>query len=186
MKSMSCVCAGRTSSEMEPSIPVPHTGGFDAEDVRPRGLVRKSSKLQTHVEVLRCKMGKPGSIPETDKAFGPSKEWTPIYYAVYHQREAALTHFLRTGGSPDEDGAGQPPLCIAVANGYVDTVKILLDAGANVDATTKDAGETALHLAIKNSRTDIIDVLLKANPELEIQRKHLSTTLHRSLDHWPQ
>jgi ankyrin repeat protein len=147
------------------------------ESTRPKVLTRKSSKLQTQVEVLRCRMGKPAAIPEADTTFGPSKEWTPIYYAVYHQREAALTHFLQTGGSPDDvNGTGQPPLCIAVANGYIGMVKILLDAGANVDATTRDTGETALHIAIKNNRTEIIDLLLEAGPELEVHTTDTNET----------
>jgi ankyrin repeat protein len=167
MKSQSCICLGRSSEEMEPPIPVQHGSEFGLEP-RPRGLVRKSSKLQTHVEVLRCRLGKPAAKSESDGTFEPSKEWTPIYYAVYHQREAALTHFLRSGGSPDDvDRTGQPPLCIAVANGNVNSVQILLDAGANVNATTS-AGETALHLAIKNNRTEIIEALLGAKPQLEI------------------
>jgi ankyrin repeat protein len=147
------------------------------ESTRPKVLTRKSSKLQTQVEVLRCRMGKPAAIPEADTTFRPSKEWTPIYYAVYHQREAALTHFLQTGGSPDDvNGTGQPPLCIAVANGYIGMVKILLDAGANVDATTRDTGETALHIAIKNNRTEIIDLLLEAGPELEVHTTDTNET----------
>jgi len=164
---------------MEAPIPVPRVSAFDAESPRPRGLVRKNSKLQTHVEILRCRLGKPAPIPEADQAFGPSKDWTPIYYAVYHQREAALSHFLRSGGSPDDvDGTGQPPLCIAVANGYTEIIKILLDAGANVDATTKD-GETALHLAIKNNRHDIIEMLLEIGPELEAHTTEThETALH--------
>tara|TARA_R110002003_G_scaffold112_7_gene9587 strand:- start:4352 stop:7708 length:3357 start_codon:yes stop_codon:yes gene_type:complete len=109
--------------------------------------------------------------------FAPSKDWTPIYYAVYHQREAALTHFLRTGGSPDDvDGTGLPPLCIAVANGNIEIVRALLDAGANVDATTRDAGETGLHIAIKNNRTDLIDLLLEFGPELEVHTTETNET----------
>jgi ankyrin repeat protein len=176
MSCTSCSRLGRPSSEMEAPIPVRHAGA-EGEKLRPRGLVRKNSKLQTHVEVLRCRLGKPAAIPEADMSFGPSKEWTPIYYAVYHQREAALTHFLRNGGSPDDaDGTGQPLLCIAAANGYTEIVKILLDAGANVDATTRDAGETALHLAIKNNRTDIIELLLEAGPELEVHTSETNET----------
>ncbi|KAH7080194.1 ankyrin repeat domain-containing protein [Paraphoma chrysanthemicola] len=121
---------------MEAPIPVPRVGGLDVGNTRPRGLVRKSSKLQTHVEA--------------DQMFAPSKNWTPIYYAVYHQREAALTHFIRTGGSPDDvDETGLPPICIAVASGNTAIVKILLDAGAN------------------NNQTDLIDILLESGPELE-------------------
>ncbi|OAK97801.1 ankyrin [Phaeosphaeriaceae sp. SRC1lsM3a] len=159
---------------MEPPIPVHHARGFDMGEPRPRGLVRKNSKLQTQVEVLRCRLGKPNAIPDT--TLGPAKNWTPIYYAVYHQREAALTHFLRHGSSPDDtEGVGQPPLCIATANGNLEIVKILLDAGANVDATTR-AGETALHMAIKNNHTDIVDLLLEAGPELEVHTTDTNET----------
>ncbi|KAF2820540.1 ankyrin [Ophiobolus disseminans] len=180
MKSKSCICLGRASSEMEPPIPVPRVGALDPESTRSRGLVRKNSKLQTHVEVLRCKLGKPAAIPEADQTFEPSKDWTPIYHAVYHQREAALTHFLRNGGSPDDiDGIGQPPLCIAVANGYTGIVRTLLDSGANLDATTKD-GETALHLAIKKNRLDIIDMLLESGPGLEAH----TTDTHETVLHY--
>lgn len=152
---------------MEAPIPVRHVG-IDSDVTRPKGLVRRSSKLQTHVEVLRCRLGKPAAIPEADRTYGPSKDWTPIYYAVYHQREAALTHFLQTGGSPDDaDGTGQPPLCIAVANGYTSIVGILLGGGADVNASTKDSGETALHIAIMKGRPEIFDILLRHEPNLE-------------------
>ncbi|KAF1835280.1 ankyrin [Decorospora gaudefroyi] len=133
-------------------------------------LKRKGSTLQTSVEVLRCKFGKPAAAAEGTREFTPSKQWTPIFYAVYHQREAALSHFLRAGGSPDDvNGTGQPPLCIAVANGFVETATILLDAGADVNAATKNGGETALHIAIKNGRTDLIDLILPYGPNLEVK-----------------
>lgn len=126
--------------------------------------------MQTSVEVFKCKFGKPAAIAEGDTSLEPSKDWTPIYYAVYHQREAALSHFLRTGGSPDDiDGTGQPPLCVAVTTGNVQIVKILLDAGANVDAVMKPSGETALHIAIRNSRSDLIDLILSYGPSIEVQ-----------------
>ena len=99
-----------------------------------------------------------------------------MYYAVYHQREAALLHFLRTGGSPDGDGTGQPPLCIAVANGHTEIVKILLGAGANMDATSQPDGETALHLAIKMGRTDLVDLILSYGPDLGVQTSETSDT----------
>jgi ankyrin repeat protein len=169
LKSKSCNCLSeRYSSDMEP--PVPRNISLDKEKdrIRPTALKRKGSTLQTSVEVLRCKFGKPAVTPEGAKEFNPSKEWTPIFYAVYHQREAALSHFLRAGGSPDDvTGTGQPPLCIAVANGFVETAKILLDAGADVNAAIKTGGETALHLAVKIGRSDLIDLILPHGPNLE-------------------
>jgi ankyrin repeat protein len=165
---------------MEDPIQPRHVDLDSDSTTRPRGLVRRSSKLQTHVEVLRCRLGKPATIQETNPTFAPSKRWTPIYYAVYHQREAALIHFLRTGGSPDDvDEIGQPPLCIAVANGYHSIVEILLSAGADVNAAIKEGGETALHIAIKNSRVEIHDMLLRHDPDLEARTtKTGETPLH--------
>ncbi|EAT81214.2 hypothetical protein SNOG_11506 [Parastagonospora nodorum SN15] len=162
---------------MEAPIPVQHAGNFEVEKIQPKGLKRKSSKLQTHVEVLRCRLGKSAVTTEAGRTFEPSKDWTPIYYAVYHRREAALTHFLRNGGSPDDvTGSGQPPLCVAVVNGHIDVVRILLEYGANVDATTRDSGETALHLAIKNNHTELIDLLLEAGPQLEAHTTETNET----------
>ena len=161
---------------MDAPIPVQHASKFEGERVQPRGLKRKNSKLQTHVEVLRCRLGKPAAT-EAGRPFGPAKDWTPIYYAVYHQREAALTHFLQNGGSPDDvTGSGQPPLCVAVANGHIEVVRILLDYGANVDATMRDSGETALHIAIKNCHNDIIELLLEAGPQLEAHTTETNET----------
>jgi ankyrin repeat protein len=161
---------------MEAPIPNRHVG-IDSDVTRPRGLVRKSSKLQTHVEILRCRLGKPAALPDADRTYGPSKDWTPIYYAVYHQREAALSHFLHTGGSPDDvDGTGQPPLCIAVANGYTGIVEILLNGGADVNASSKDSGETALHIAIMKGRAEIFDILLRHEPNLEARTTETGET----------
>lgn len=167
---------------MESPLPPRHVG-FDTNtpSARPRGLVRKSSKLQTHVEVLKCRLGKPAaSPPETDPSFGPSKQWTPIYYAVHHQREAALTHFLQNGSSPDDvEETGQPPICIAIANGCMEIARILLEAGADINASMKDSGETALHIAIKNGQADLIDLVLRHEPELECHTiKTGDTPLH--------
>lgn len=169
MKSKSCSCLTvRYSSDMEPPIPRNIDLDLDRDTTRPTALKRKGSTLQTSVEVLRCKFGKPAGTPEGDGDFNPSKDWTPIYYAVYYQREAALSHFLRAGATPDDvTSLGLPPLCIAIANGHASIARTLLDAGANVDAAMKDGGETALHLAVKNGRSDLIELLIPYGPNLE-------------------
>ncbi|KAI8933666.1 hypothetical protein NX059_009387 [Plenodomus lindquistii] len=159
--------------------PIPRPSGLEAPIVGST-LKRKNSTLQTSMEVFKCKFGKPVAAPEGDRSIVPSKEWTPIYYAIYHQREAALTHFLRTGGSPDDiTGIGQSPLCIAVANGNVEIIRILLEAGADVNARTRNGGETAVHIAVKNGRNDIVDLLIAAGSDLELQTDETGeTALH--------
>ncbi|KAH9863778.1 hypothetical protein J1614_009710 [Plenodomus biglobosus] len=162
---------------MEAPLPRPLGLELKKDPVATRTLKRKASTLQTSVEVLKCRFGKPVAVSQGDKSFLPSKEWTPIYYAVHHQREAALTHFLQSGGSPDDvTGTGHPPLCIAVANGNINIVRSLLEAGANVDAKTRDSGETALHLAIKNGRGDIVELIVAAGPKLDVHTDETGET----------
>ncbi|KAH7559681.1 hypothetical protein BM1_03315 [Bipolaris maydis] len=158
------------SSDSEPSMLRQIDMDIEKSSKSPSTLRRKGSALQTSVEVLRCRFGKSAEAPEKLGDFRPSKEWTPIFYSVYHQREAALSHFLRAGASPDDvTDIGQPPLCIAVANGYVEIAKILLGAGADINATTREGGETALHIAVKNGRVDLMDLLLSYGPNLELK-----------------
>jgi ankyrin repeat protein len=166
---------------MEAPIPWPHESS-DKEFMRPRGLVRKASKLQMSVEVVKCRIGSIRRRPtkKEDGEFRPQKHWTPIYHAVYHDREAALLHFFQNGGSPDDmEGTGLPPICIAAAKGHTKIVEMLLEAGADVNATTKTVGETALHIAIRNGHAEIFHLLLARGPDTESRTiKTGETCLH--------
>lgn len=130
-------------------------------------LKRKGSTLQTSVEVLKCKFGNKHTA-EGNHQYIPTRNWTPLYHAVYHQRDAALAHFLKAGESPnDTTGIGVPPLCVAVAGGNAEIVTMLLRAGANINAATQADNETALHIAIKLNRSDLITILTSRGPDLQ-------------------
>ena len=132
--------------------------------------IHKGSKIHTFLEVLRCEFAKPGRTSASSKnGLQPTKNWTPIYYAIYHNREAALLHFLRAGKLPDGVLNAQPLICVAVAAGHKQIVDILCQAGANVSAACKHNGETPLHLALKTGRNDILELLLPRAPDLNAQ-----------------
>ncbi|KAF9878297.1 hypothetical protein CkaCkLH20_04335 [Colletotrichum karsti] len=69
---------------------------------------------------------------------------------------------------------GSLPLHSAASRGSISQVRILIDAGAEIDATNND-GRTPLHWAAENGRWDVVELLLdrKANHELRSSEETL-------------
>ena len=59
---------------------------------------------------------------------------------------------------------------LAAEQGQSDVVKVLLDAGANVNKLTSD-GMTALMLAVTSRMVEVVELLLKANADIKVQNK---------------
>ncbi|KAI9741628.1 MAG: hypothetical protein M1834_000012 [Cirrosporium novae-zelandiae] len=59
-------------------------------------------------------------------------------------------------------------LHITALSGHEETVRLLLDAGADQDYQD-DSGNTALHLAAQNSRSQVVLLLLVRRPDLELK-----------------
>lgn len=149
----------------------------------PTGPRSRGPKIHTLLEVIRCELAKPAKASKQEVGYHgirPAQGWTPIHFAAYYNREAALGHFL-CGTRPIDAsiGAVDSPLLVAVAAGHLSIVKALCAAGANANVKTHQEGETALHLAIKSGRADIMDVILACNPELNARTAHRrDTPLH--------
>ena len=83
----------------------------------------------------------------------------------------------------DSDGAadtsGYTPLHYASRNGPADCVKLLLQQGARVDATTK-GGATALHRAAFAGHTYICSLLLRAGASGALADSDCDTPLHKA------
>lgn len=75
--------------------------------------------------------------------------------------------------------AGETALHLASAVGSTDLVRILLDAGANVNALTEVERRTPLHLACLCDHADVLKLLLNcATAELNSKDRYGDTPLH--------
>lgn len=76
---------------------------------------------------------------------------------------------------------GRTPLLMAASEGHADCAKMLIDAGADVDAATAvhdDQGsETAMHVASYHGHADVVSMLLSAGANPNIQLRNGRTPL---------
>ena len=68
-------------------------------------------------------------------------------------------------------------LCWAARNGHIETVKLLLDRGANIEAMIGDTEETALSFAARSGHMQVVRLLLEKGANMEGAYKHVKWSL---------
>jgi ankyrin repeat protein len=71
----------------------------------------------------------------------------------------------------------------AVEKNDVEWVRMLINAGADLNAKDNDGGMTALHWAAKRGKFDIVKALINAGADLNAQNGCGSTALHWAADY---
>lgn len=100
-------------------------------------------------------------------------------------RLKTLVRKSSTSGSPvaeinKQDQFGFVPIHWAVQEGHAETVKFLVENGADFNARDSD-GQTPLHWAVDRGHTELIHFLVqKCKCDLNGQDKHQHTALHRA------
>ena len=101
---------------------------------------------------------------------------TPLIMAAESSHEFKVELLLQHNANVNipELSGGFSPLYVASLWGSIETVKLLLDAGADVDYQRHN-GKTALHAAVEEGRKDCVVALLKAGADRKIKCKKLKT-----------
>jgi len=75
------------------------------------------------------------------------------------------------------DYEGRSPLHIAVANGNLDSVRVLLRCGAFINALDNE-DDTAIHYAVREERADLVQFLIAEGISVNAQNEDGETALH--------
>jgi ankyrin repeat protein len=98
---------------------------------------------------------------------------TALNLAATHGRTAVMEYFLTLGCDPDETGAGFTPLMITADNNFYEMAKLLIRAGADVNATHPGKGNymglrgwTPLVFAVKAGLIRMTKLLIEAGADV--------------------
>ena len=103
----------------------------------------------------------PQNINQTDK-----DGFTPLHYAAYEGREAAIEILLDNGANTvinQADNDGGTPFYWAAFSGSVAAMAILLDRGATINLNQTEMREmTPLHRAARMGNLDVMEMFIRA------------------------
>lgn len=77
----------------------------------------------------------------------------------------------------EQDEDGRTPLHLAALNGDVETIKVLMKNGADIDIQDKYDGNTALHFAANSACAEAVKTLVENGADVNIQDKYGKTAL---------
>jgi len=103
-----------------------------------------------------------------------------LYLASYYDKADVVEALLKYNPKLEfvpPIGSEWTALSAASSNGHAEVVRLLLEAGANVNHKSR-LGETPLHYAVSNNREDIVHIIMEFRPNLHHQDNVGDTALN--------
>ena len=146
-------------------------------------LAKEKVEFMKHVGVLRLMVGENIILrQERKEEEGVDKDNLNclLVRAVNSDCTEAVTFLLTVGGDPNLYSNGMSLLCLASMNGYTETVKLLIEAGADVNLVGYFE-LTPLMLACLHCHEDTVSLLLQSGADPSLQTNIGATALMYSI-----
>ena len=101
---------------------------------------------------------------------------TAIWLGAFNGHTAVVRSLLKAGADHRPNTAGQTPLFAAATGGHVDAAKVLVRAGAEVDAATSE-GWTPLHIATLHEHEVSEQLWSPPCPAAQLSAEHTAVSL---------
>ena len=99
-----------------------------------------------------------------------------LHFAITQQHDKCIEAMLEAGVDVNwPDKYSHPPLMRAAENGYLHGIKLLLEAGADVNKTTMWDNSSSLMSAASNGHDKCVDELIKAGADVNITTRERNT-----------
>lgn len=107
---------------------------------------------------------------------------TALHWAARFGLTRRAEALIDTGAIPVDapDSEGMPPLFRAAYDEHLDTVRLLLDKGANVGAVLESDNTTVLHNAIGGNKKSVIELLIARGAQVDALSRDGFTPLHEA------
>jgi ankyrin repeat protein len=104
---------------------------------------------------------------------------SPLHFCSAVGFDISTRAYLEMGYNPNvlAQPSGQTALHLAAAGGQLDTIKLLLDWGADLEFPTFTTGRTPLHIAAFRGRLDICGFLIEAGASLKATDRQSQSSL---------
>lgn len=107
------------------------------------------------------------SKPDHEENYDP--EINPVLVASLHGDVDKVRELLSAGYSAtDVHESGTDAVILAVREGHLEIVRILLEAGADPNRINPQSGTTPLRMAVQQTRTEIAELLLRKGADAEL------------------
>jgi serine/threonine-protein phosphatase 6 regulatory ankyrin repeat subunit B len=107
----------------------------------------------------------------------PGRVATPLYTAIAFRRHKMARWLVESGADLDDNGMGWTALIEATRIDDLEMVKLLVQAGANVDSLD-ELGRNAFMIACQNSSIEVVKYLRSAGSWMHLQDTRGLTALH--------
>ena len=171
------------------------TAGMDPNTTSPQGIpalliatMNCDGKLRedkkTHADIAKALLANKANVNVVHELHPPqlvpfgNRRWTALSLATRLECHDLMQHLLRHGANVNRvDESGETLLMDAASRNLKESVQILLNAGAEIDARAKATGNSALIFAAIEGHTNIVQMLLDQNADIEVRNNNGESAL---------